>query len=520
MINNPVLRGFHADPSMICVDGTFYVANSTFDYYPGVKISASTDLANWHTVSYPLKDKKHINLKGNPTSAGVWAPCLSYCDGLFYLVYSDVKYWANYPFKDPYNFITTAKDPAGEWSDPIYTDSRGFDASLFHDDDGRKYYMSMEWDYRKNDGGDQFAGILLTEVDPKSLAPIAETQCIFKGTDRQLVEGPHIYKKDGYYYLFTAEGGTTLDHAETVARSKNIYGPYELHPFKHMATTAFAKDSSYLQKVGHGSLCEAPDGRWWFAFLCGRPYGKMKTCPLGRETGISEIVWKEDWPYLASGTQVPAASFEGYGELNEPKEIVYDFNSKLFLDDFQSLRVPAKYEIVGKTLRLYGNETLISTHEQSLLARRQDAMNFEAETVVEFNPTNYRQMAGLTYRYNETNQYYLRISWDENKNERVVGVLAWDRGSFTRTPDDKEIGVGPSGRVWLRVVVNTEEARFFCSTDGKDFFELPNVYNATKLSDEYAEPMGFMGAFVGMMATDIDRKTSCADFQSFKYIRK
>ena len=520
MIKNPVLKGFHADPSMICVDGTFYVANSTFDYYPGVKISASRDLANWHTVSYPLKDKKHVNLKGNPTSAGVWAPCLSYCDGVFYLVYSDIKFWANYPFKECYNYIITATDTAGEWSDPVYTDSRGFDASLFPDDDGRKYYMSMEWDYRKKDGGDQFTGILLTEVDAKTLKPIAETKKIFTGTDRKLVEGPHIFKKNGYYYLFTAEGGTTLDHAETVARSKNIYGPYELHPFKHMATTAFAKKTSYLQKVGHGSLCEGPDHRWWFAFLCGRPYGKLKTCPLGRETGISEVVWKEDWPYLLSGTQVPDAEFNGYGELQEIKEKDYDFTSAEFRGDFQSLRVPAKYEIVGKTLRLYGNEVPSSAHEQSLLARRQDSADFEAETVVDFAPTCYRQLAGLTYRYNEDNQYYLRISWDENKNERVVGVLAWDKGRFSRTPDEKEISVGKSGKVWLKVSVKGEDAVFSCSTDGVNYKTLPGVYCATKLSDEYATPMGFMGAFVGMMATDFERKTSYADFLSFKYTRK
>jgi xylan 1,4-beta-xylosidase len=287
-----------------------------------------------------------------------------------------------------------------------------------------------------------------------------------------------------------------------------------------MATTAFAKKTSYLQKVGHGSLCEGLDHRGLFAVLCGRPYGMLKTCPLGRETGISEVVWKEDWPYLLSGTQVPDAEFNGYGELQEIKEIDYDFTSAEFRGDFQSLRVPAKYEIVGKTLRLYGNEVPSSAHEQSLLARRQDSADFEAETVVDFAPTCYRQLAGLTYRYNEDNQYYLRISWDENKNERVVGVLAWDKGRFSRTPDEKEISVGKSGKVWLKVSVKGEDAVFSCSTDGVNYKTLPGVYCATKLSDEYATPMGFMGAFVGMMATDFERKTSYADFLSFKYTRK
>ena len=150
---------------MICVDGTFYIANSTFEYFPGVSISASKDLANWETVAYPLNEKRLLDMRGNPQSGGIWAPCLSYCDGLFYLVYTDVKVWAREPFKDAHNYITTAPDVTGPWSDPVYVNSSGFDPSLFHDEDGRKYFVNMEWDYRKP-GDAKFTGILLTELDP------------------------------------------------------------------------------------------------------------------------------------------------------------------------------------------------------------------------------------------------------------------------------------------------------------------------------------------------------------------
>ncbi len=148
MIHNPVLTGFHPDPSMICVDGTFYIANSTFEYFPGVRISASKDLANWECVSTPVADTRWLNMAGNKKSGGIWAPCLSYSDGIFYLVYTDVKQWQERPFKDAHNFIVTARNITGPWTEPVYMNSIGFDTSLFHDEDGRKYFLNAEWDYR------------------------------------------------------------------------------------------------------------------------------------------------------------------------------------------------------------------------------------------------------------------------------------------------------------------------------------------------------------------------------------
>ncbi|NLW48364.1 MAG: glycoside hydrolase family 43 protein, partial [Firmicutes bacterium] len=174
MIQNPVLRGFHPDPSMICVDGTFYVANSTFEYFPGVRISASKDLANWECVSTPVSDTRWLNMQGNVMSGGVWAPCLSHCDGIYYLVFTDVKNWKRYPFKDAHNYIITAKDIKGPWTEPVYMNSIAFDTSLFHDDDGRKYFLNVEWDYRKP-GDTTFSGILVTEVDPVTFKFIGET---------------------------------------------------------------------------------------------------------------------------------------------------------------------------------------------------------------------------------------------------------------------------------------------------------------------------------------------------------
>ena len=425
MIKNPVLTGFHPDPSMICVDGVFYVANSTFEYFPGVKISASADIANWETVGYPLSDHCLLDMTGDVASGGIWAPCLSYDRETYYLVFTDVKTHGPNPFLDADNYISTAKDITGPWTAPVYINSSGFDPSLFHDDDGRKYYVNMEQDYRKSGSGG-FTGILLTELDRQTLSPISEPVRIFSGTECGYTEGPHIYKKDGYYYLITAEGGTEYDHAATVCRSKNVTGPYEVHPNINLLSTANAP-GSYLQKTGHASICQGPDGRWWAAFLCARPLGDSRRCVLGRETGINEIIWKENWPYLKNGTLVPDTVFEGYGEQAKPAAVRYEFGSKEFAADFQSLRVPSRYEVLPSgALRLFGGYSLSSVHSQALLARRQTDFAFQATTRVSLPFDHYMKMAGLSYRYDESCQYYLRIAYNEEQGCQCLGIIKID----------------------------------------------------------------------------------------------
>jgi len=513
MIKNPVLTGFHPDPSIICVDGTFYIANSTFEYFPGVAISKSKDLANWERVKSPLDDLNKLNMIGNPKSGGIWAPCLSYDGKYFYLVFTDVKNWAFGPFKDVPNYIIKAPTIEGPWSDPIFINCSGFDPSLFHDDDGRKYLVNMEWDYRK-EGKEQFSGILLTELDPETLKPISEPIKIFKGTELGLVEGPHIYKRNGYYYLITAEGGTVYDHAVTVARSKNIYGPYELHPNDHLVTSRFNKDL-YIQKAGHGSLCEGPDGRWWIAFLCGRPISDKRRCPLGRETSIAEVVWIDDWPYLKDKGLEPPLEFVGYGDKLENKLYEYRFDDEKFKKDFMSLRRPAEYEILENgALRLYGRQSLMSNHHQNILVRRQTDFKFEAETCLEFNFNHFQKMAGLLYRYDELNQYFLRISYDENKGEKCLGILVINNGEFSMPIEEIPVG---DGKIYLKLKVEFEKGKFFYSKDGLNWNEIPYDIDVTILSDEYANPLGFTGAFVGMCCIDMQDYSAYADYYYFKY---
>ena len=518
MIKNPVLTGFHPDPSMIYADGVFYIATSTFEYFPGVKISSSKDLANWETVGYPLNEKRLLDMEGNPKSCGVWAPCLSYSDGLFYLVYTDMKYWRN-PYKDCKNYIITAKDIKGPWSDPVYVTSTGFDPSLFHDDDGRKYFVVMEWDYRKwkpDNDFEQFSGIVLFELDPKSLKPISEPKKIFKGSERGLVEAPHIYKKDGYYYLFTAEGGTIYEHAETIARSKNIYGEYELHPATHLVCTKDAPHSP-LRKTGHGSIAQSNDGRWWFAFLCSRPIDDSMRCPLGRETSINELVWEHDWPYLKNKTTVPDECFEGYG-IQKPKEpINYEFNSLAFAADFMSVRSYPKFSIEkNNVLRLWGGNSPCCNFEQGLLVRRQEDFIFTAVTSLKLHARNFQQMAGLIYRYDEDTHYFLRISHDKAAGKSSIGLLCLDRKIFS-IPVEIEVPLFEN-IIHFKLTVKRRSAFFSYSLDGSIYTDIQHEIDVSTLSDDYADPLGFTGAFVGMGCVDMLDKTAWADFFSFEYI--
>ena len=273
-ISNPVLPGFNADPSMIRVGDTYYIANSTFDWWPGVRLHESRDMVHWNLLPGPLNRVSQLDMKGNPSGGGIWAPDLSYADGKFWLIYTDVKI-VNGAFKDCANYLVTAEDIRGPWSEPIRVNGVGFDASLFHDTDGRKYLVQQTWDFREYHH--PFDGITLTEFDVKTMQLKPETaRTIWRGTDVKLVEGPHLYTINGWYYLFCAEGGTQYEHQESVARSRTL----DELSFESMPSNPFISNfdtpGTYLQKQGHGALVDTPGGEWYYASLCGRPWRRER----------------------------------------------------------------------------------------------------------------------------------------------------------------------------------------------------------------------------------------------------
>ncbi|HMQ57665.1 MAG TPA: family 43 glycosylhydrolase, partial [Rhizobiaceae bacterium] len=384
MIRNPILPGFNPDPSICRVGDDYYIATSTFEWYPGVQIHHSRDLANWTLVTRPLTRASQLDMRGNPDSCGIWAPCLSFADDKFWLVYTDVKRLDG-NFKDAHNYIVTAPVIEGPWSDPVYVNSSGFDPSLFHDDDGRKWFLNMLWNHRTESIGGQpkhpaFAGILLQQWDHEAGKLVGPAWNVFTGSPHGLVEGPHLFKRDGWYYMTTAEGGTGYDHAVTMARSRSIDGPYELHPQIHPITSKDAP-GAVLPRAGHGQIVETPDGQVYHTHLCSRPLPGMRRSPLGRETAIQKCVWRDDgWLYLADGGPVPSVDVvapDGKAKTDASLlPVERNFAGETVLPpEFQWLRTPVPeriFTLTGKALRLIARESIGSWYEQALVARRQE----------------------------------------------------------------------------------------------------------------------------------------------------
>lgn len=534
IIRNPILRGFNPDPSIVRVGDDYYIATSTFEWFPGVQIHHSRDLVHWRLLARPLDRASQLNMLGNPDSCGVWAPCLSHADGLFWLIYTDVKRFGRTSFsgaggasmRDFHNYLVTSPRIEGDWSDPVYLNSSGFDPSLFHDDDGRKYLLNMLWDHRP--GNNRFAGIVLQEYSVEKRRPVGERTNIFTGTALGFTEAPHLYKRNGWYYLLTAEGGTGWGHAVTMARSRKITGPYELHPDTYILSSRCRPDTE-LQRAGHADLVETQNGETYIVYLCGRPLRNRGRCTLGRETAIQKMVWSDDgWLRTVDGEGAPTAETAAPGLTSHTFPALperEDFNLPRLPIDYQWLRTPWPEEIFSLTarpghLRLFGRETLGSAFRQSLVARRQQAHCVSASTVVEFEPDHFQQMAGLVCYYNSVKFHYLYISHDEKtgKHLRVMSCIPDSLQADSFTP---LIAIPGGKAVHLRAEIDNERLYFGYRIERMDseWCWLPQPFDASILSDEAAAPgtANFTGAFIGMACQDMSGEGRHADFDYFEY---
>ncbi len=528
MIHNPILKGFNPDPSIIRVGEDYYIATSTFEWFPGVQIHHSRDLKNWKVIAQPLNRISQLDMKGNPDSCGVWAPCLSYDNGIFYLVYSNVRSFDGV-WKDTPNYLVSTTDIEGEWSDPIYLSSRGFDGSMFHDNDGKKYFLNMLVDHRQSK---LFGGIELQEYDPIQKQLVGEVHYLHSGSSFGCTEGPHIFKKDEYYYLLLAEGGTEYGHAESIARSKALLGPYEMHP-DTVIVTSTADPSHTLQKSGHGDFVETPDGRWYFVFLVGRPLSEKGRCILGRETAIEEIEWRSDgWPYLKSGSKLPRLEVPGPdADVEEYKfkeiSIRDNFDAEELRIDFQSLRIPRDESWVSLRerkgfLRLKGKESLTSTHTQALIARRIQHFNVEVATSLEFDPNDILEMAGLVFYYNTGHYHYLHITSNYGGTKKLLRIISSDH--FEMSEQVQEIDITGQRNIILKGILDHDKLQFYYSIDQEEnFFPIGETLDASILSDDYVRDRderyrpAFTGMFVGMCCQDLAYNKKHADFDWFEY---
>ncbi|MGL1890385.1 MAG: glycoside hydrolase family 43 protein [Spirochaetaceae bacterium] len=548
MINiiNPILPGFNADPSALRVGSDYYVVTSTFNWCNGVSLYHSTDLKNWRLVRNILDRLSQLDLRGNQDSTGVWAPQISYNseEKKFYLTYTDVKSLSS-SFFDLNNYVVYADNIEGPWSEPTYLNSSGFDPSIFHDDDGKSWLLNLAWEFRDN--YPHPGPIIIQELDIKTLSLKSESKIIYTGNVKfGCTEGPHLYKRNDWYFLLTAEGGTGYGHAVKIARSRSVLGPYvestngplitsrlNVDPDKPKPDSDFLKPQFYnpgaeLQKSGHGSIIDTVDGEGVLFHLSAQPIMPQMRCVLNRETSIQKIEWVNDWPILISGDSKPKkhVSFnhsEGeYIDVTEPGTV--NFNMKKLPENFYSLKNildESWCSLSNKVgvLSLRGRNSPYSAHDLSLVSRRVQHLHCDILTTMDFEPENCRQMAGLVIQTGSMTFYYLRYYYSETLKSPALGLMV----SLNGEKHEEARTVLPySGEITLKISLSGSTISFYFSNNAIDFKRVGFDMDSTVLSDEFTNsgPGAFDGTFVGMTAHDFDRQKKWAEFSSFSYLPK
>ncbi|WP_202424056.1 glycoside hydrolase family 43 protein [Duganella lactea] len=499
---NPILSGFHADPSICAVGGDYYLATSSFEYFPGVPIYHSKDLVHWRQIGHALSRASQLNLAKTRSSQGIYAPTLRCHDGVFYMVTTNMEGGGA--------FYVHTKDPAGEWSEPVWLNDPTFamDPSLFFDDDGKVYYTRH--------GGGRNGGVYQAEIDLKAGKLLEPPRLIWSGTGGVWPEGPHLYKHEGQYYLMISEGGTSYEHSLTMARSSSPFGPFTANPANPILTHRDHPELP-LQATGHGDLVQTPEGKWWMPLLGIRPVDKRHH--LGRETLLAPVKWN-DKGWLTVNDNKPLQmemSAEGLPPSAPwPAEPVRDdFSAPKLGLQWSLLRGPGDglWSLTERKgyLRLKGNSvTMNDIAQPAFVARRQEHMRMRAATQIEFSPSAATQAAGLVLRQNEKNYYQLRITGAPERRLELVSRTAGVTTLAASTPL-------PAGPVTLQVESWPDRYAFSYSSAGGPLKQIGATLPTAPLSSESAG--GFTGVFIGMYAEGAGKQGTmpAADFAWFDY---
>jgi alpha-N-arabinofuranosidase len=489
--HNPVIPGFWSDPSVCRVNEDYYLVNSTFEYFPGVPVFHSKDLVNWELIGYCIDRPTQL-----PKGLNIFATTIRYHEGIFYMITTNIG--------GEGNFYVTATNPAGPWSDPIFIKAQGIDPDLFFDDDGKVYVISSTF--------------ILFEIDLKTGNLISEGRKVWNGTGGRYPEGPHIYKKDGFYYIMAAEGGTEEAHSETIARSKSIWGPYNSNPSNPiLAHCNAAGQGNPIQGVGHADIVNAHDGSWWIVFHGYRSVGGTHHI-LGRETCLAPVYWPENgWPVVnGNGTATvnmtcPTLPLKPF--LAKPARI--DFNPDKLGLEWNYIRYPVSgnYSLASRNgfLRLKGSEQTIEDRKSpTFTGRRIQDMNFTATTQVEFNPGKTNEEAGMILLNNGA---HFDLLIKQSGGKRVLVSKLWF-GSIVHESNEVVLKPGP-----VKLIIKGERANFsFLYSQGNDApKELVKVM-ARYLSSETIG--GFTGVYVGLYTTGNGKTCSAnADYDWFEYVK-
>jgi xylan 1,4-beta-xylosidase len=508
---NPIEPGYYPDPSICRVGKDFYLINSSFSYYPGVPISHSTDLVNWKQIGYVLNRPSQLNLDGLPVSSGIYAPAISYHDGTFYMITTNVGGIGN--------FYVTAKNPAGPWSDPIKLPKiDGIDPSFFFDDDGKVYIVHNGEPPERKALYNGHRAIWLWEVDLATGQVKDGGRVIVNGgvditKNPSWIEGPHLFKTNGYYYLSCAEGGTSTKHSQVVFRTQSLsepFVPYAKNPI--LTQRDLDKNrSNPIACTGHMDMVDAGNGEWWAVFLGVRPYeGDMYN--IGRETFMLPVTWEDGWPaILKPGQEVPRV----VKRPNLPagaKAKVPTSGSFKWTDDFKGkelnlawnfLRTPREqwWSLKSGSLLVRPRAVTLTSSGRnagnpSFIARRQQHLDFSAETTLIVNSKTASSEAGLAALQNDANYFFLGVRVTDGRAKEV-----FLEQHTKRSPGVEVLATLPladdAKSVELKMTGAGKDYAFFYRTKSKgEWTPVKEKADGTLLSTNAGG--GFVGTMIGM----------------------
>lgn len=532
--SNPILAGFYPDPSICRVDNNYYLVNSTFAYYPGITIFKSKDLVNWNLIGYALDRPEQLNLDSAGVSRGLFAPTIRYDNGLFYITCTLVDKGGN--------FVVTAKDPAGPWSNPVWLPQvNGIDPSLFFYDNGAYIiYNSIPPDDKPLYSGHRT--IRMFKFDKFNLKVMGEETILVNGgvdisKKPVWIEAPHIFKKDGQYYLICAEGGTGYYHSEVVFRSAKVDGPYLPYDKNPILTqrTLNPEREHPVTAAGHADFVETPSGDWWAVFLGCEPYAPYKEdyYNLGRETFLMPVKWNDGWPLMLSEGETvkhsypnPLPADNNFNGIQHGGTFNYtdEFDSDKLNIEWQFLRTPHVqwYNLSSRKNYLelkLRPETCSGNMNPSFLVRRQQHNISKASITMDFTPKAPNEKSGLVIFQSEANYYFLCKSVENGNN--VIQLLK--SVELTKPVDEFEILASVkipheeiSNEVYLKVESLGNTYSFFYGFTADKWNLLKDSVDARFLSTKTAG--GFVGCMYALYSTSLGKQsTNSSFFNRFKY---
>jgi len=509
---NPVLPGFYPDPSICRVNEDYYLVTSTFEYYPGIPIFHSKDLVHWNQIGHVLDRPSQLELDSIRPSGGVYAPTIRHHKGTFYVINTLVGKKGN--------FVVTATNPAGPWSDPHWiADAPGIDPSLFFDDDGKAYYTgNIRPDSIPRES--KYRSIWLQELDLKSMKLVGERSIILNegalhGASN--AEAPHLYKVNGLYYLMIAEGGTGDNHAVTIFRSKSLRGPYEGNKKNPILTHRHLGTAYPIAATGHADMTETQNGDWWMVMLGVRPYGGFHY-NLGRETFLASVTWEDGWPVVNAGHG------KVLEESSAPNLPTLQFPSVPACDNFDQARLGFIWNFIRTPREQFYSlserpgyvrlklrpQTVTKWENPSFVGRRQQHINFSALLAMEFVPKNDNESAGMVVLQNP--DYHFRVECLRSGKENVVRLTKRHGGK------EELLGEVPAAnkRLYLKVEAIGQDYNFYIASVAGEWKALREHVDGRTLSRTNAG--GFVGTYIGMYASSNGQASkNVADFDWFEY---